>query len=210
MSALILLSAGTVAHTMRADRSGDGGALGLETARIAVEDSAFVDETLDAAFRETLQAREILYRTYGPATGVPVWVFLAYFDRQREGSQVHSPRHCYPGSGWGIEDELVMPAGWRNGNVNALVVNNGVARRLVCYWYQVPDGVIADVFRLKLALMARALRGHPQEAVYGNVSTPIDGDAQGAFEQLVPYVRGAEAEVARLFRQQDEGLAGTQ
>ena len=203
MSALILISAGTVAHTMRADRSGEAGALGLETARIAAVDSTFVDETLDAEFREMLQAREVLYRTYGSGTEVPVWVFLAYFDRQREGSQVHSPRHCYPGSGWGIEDELVMPAGWRDGNVNALVVNNGVARRLVCYWYQVPGGIIADVFRLKLALMARALRGHPQEAVYGNVSVPFDGDPHGAFEQIVPYVRSAEAEVARLFRQQN-------
>jgi len=157
-----------------------------------------------------LQAREVLYRVYASRSEDPVWVFLAYFDRQREGSQVHSPRHCYPGSGWAIEDELVMPAGWRDGDVNALVVNNGVGRRLVCYWYQVPGGVIADVFRLKLALMARALRGHPQEAVYGNVSTPIDGDAQRAFEQIVPYVRSAEAEVARLFRGQNEGLTGTQ
>jgi EpsI family protein len=68
-----------------------------------------VDEALEPQLFDALRAREVLYRTYEPDADEPVWVFAGYFDRQREGSQVHSPRHCYPGSGWNIERETRWP-----------------------------------------------------------------------------------------------------
>jgi EpsI family protein len=117
---------------------------------------------------------------------------------------VHSPRHCYPGSGWAIEQEIEMDASWREGSVHALVVNDGVVRRLVCYWYQTPAGITPDALHLKLALTRQALLRRPQDVVFGNVSTAIEPDLAGAFERVVPYVRDAEQEIVRLYREQDE------
>ncbi len=54
-------------------------------------------EPIDTGFLDLLGAREVSFRTYREGTGQRVWVFMGYFDRQKEGSQVHSPKHCYPG-----------------------------------------------------------------------------------------------------------------
>jgi EpsI family protein len=148
-----------------------------------------------------LRAREVLFRTYDPTADEPVWLFLGYFDRQKEGSQVHSPRHCYPGSGWNIERELQTPAPWRDGVLPALVVSNGTERRLVCFWYQTPAGTVGDVFRLKVALTRRALLRRPQDVVFASVSTPLSADLDHAVERAAAVAREVESEIARLYRE---------
>ncbi len=202
--ASIIAVAGISAHAIRATEPPDRGPLRLEEALVVSTDTTFVDETLESDYRETLQAREVMYRMYAPESSAPVWMLLAYFDQQREGSQVHSPRHCYPGAGWSIEGEIEMPANWRDGSVHALLVSNGVARRLVCYWYQMPGRITPDVLDLKLALTRQAVLRRSQEVVYGNVSTVLENDVAAAYARLAPFVRDAETEIARLYREQDE------
>ena len=177
--------------------------LGLDG--VTVGEGAFVADTLDAQFLDVLRAREVLFRTYDPNTDAPVWLFLGYFDRQKEGSQVHSPRHCYPGSGWTIERELTVSAPWRDGALSTLVVNNGSERRVVCYWYQTPFGIEGDVFRLKLALTRQALMRRPQDVVFASVSTPLSGDVDRATARAAGLAEQVEHEIARLYTQRKAG-----
>jgi EpsI family protein len=195
---------GIAAVAVRSMEPMDPGPLGLEQAVLAGPDSSFVEETLDPDFLDLLRPREILYRTYGEELEAPVWVFLAYFDRQKEGSQVHSPRHCYPGSGWNIEREIEEPLSGGGKPIHGLVVDDGTERRLVCYWYQTPGGIVSDVVPLKLALMRNAILRRPQDVVFANVSTPLDTDAGEAFSRIVPYALAAQSEINRLYREQDE------
>lgn len=185
-------------HALRAAAPEDAGGFGL--ASVAVGDSNYTELTLDADFLDVLRAREVLFRTYNPDADEPVWLFLGYFDRQKEGSQVHSPRHCYPGSGWTIEDEVRVPAAWRDGDLPALVVNNGSERRLVCFWYQTPFGIEDDVFRLKLSLTRQALMRRPQDVVFASVSTPISGNIDSASARALALAHDVEREIARLYQ----------
>jgi EpsI family protein len=184
-------------QAFRAVEPGAGASLGLSGVRVG--ERAYVDETLDPDFLDVLRAREVLFRTYDPDAEEPVWLFLGYFDRQKEGSQVHSPRHCYPGSGWNIEQEIETPAAWREGVLRALVVNNGSERRLVCFWYQTPFGIEDDVFHLKLALTRQALRRRPQDVVFASVSTPLESGLDRAWERAAHVARELEGEIVRLY-----------
>ena len=50
---------------------------------------------------EILKADTTTLRIYdGPSQRF--WLFLAYFNSQEYGSQIHSPKHCLPGGGWQI------------------------------------------------------------------------------------------------------------
>lgn len=203
LAALILAAAGVLAQAIRSTEPPDPGPLHLAD---AAPGAPFADDALEPEFLDLLRPREILYRTYEETSDSPVWVFLAYFDRQKEGSQVHSPRHCYPGSGWSIEEESGGPAPWGR-DVHAIVVSNGRERRLVCYWYQLPRGIVSDVFSLKLSLMRAAVRHHIQDVVFANVSTPIAADREAAFARIAPYAGRAQSEIRRLYRERDEARA---
>ena len=182
-------------------------ALGLAGIGAHGDSSACVDETLDPEFLAALRARETLYRTCGPDSEAPVWVFLGYFDRQKEGSQVHSPRHCYPGSGWNIEAEPRWPAPWGGGEVHSLVVDDGVERRLVLYWYQLETRTESDVLPLKIELTRRAILRGSQDVVFASLSTPTGPALAEAMGRLAPYARDIHLEIDRLYRERDESHA---
>jgi EpsI family protein len=199
-----LALAGLAAHAIRATGPRDAEPLGLSSAALAPDGTAYEDVEFDADFLDALRPREALFRTYDPEADAPVWVFLSYFDRQKEGSQVHSPRHCYPGSGWSIEREFEHPVAWRAGTVHGIVVSNGEEKRLVCYWYQTPAGIVADALPLKFALLRQAVAHGTQDVVFANVSTPMTGDEEAAFARVEPFARAAETQIARLYRERNE------
>jgi EpsI family protein len=181
---------------------------GLELRRLSTDAAgAFTEQTLDREFLDVLRARAVLYRTYTGRQGGPVWVFLGYFDRQKEGSQVHSPRHCYPGSGWNIESEPRWDAPW-GGQVASLVVSDGNERRLVVYWYQLDRATETDVFPLKLELTRRAVLRRSQDVVFASISTPIDGSLDDTMARLVPVVRDIHTGIELLYRERDGRRTG--
>ncbi len=152
----------------------------------------WVDAPMDAAFLDQLGARSVSFRVVREAGDEPVWVFVAYFDHQREGSQVHSPRHCYPGSGWSIVEERRLRGA--AGPVRELVVDDGRRRRLVRFWYRVDGRRTDSVLAIKRAMVLDALRGHATDVVFVRISTPLDGR------------RAARARLERMARRIDAGI----
>lgn len=192
-------------NALRATTPGAASDLGL--GGIAAPDAGpFAEEQLETEFLDVLRAREVLYRIYTGTDGEPVWLFLGYFDRQKEGSQVHSPRHCYPGSGWNIESEPRWPSPWGGEDVASLLVFDGVERRLVLYWYQLRAGTESDVLPLKLEMTRRALMREPQDVVFASISTPTGADIAATMEQIAPLARTIHAEIDRLYRERDAHL----
>ncbi len=194
---LVVLAAALLGNTWRASEPPPAPMLGLKG--IELGEHSFQDEPLDPQFLDVLRAREVTFRAYDDQTR-PIWLFAGYFDRQREGSQVHSPRHCYPGSGWAIVSEAVVPAPWDSTiDVMSLVVSDGSSQRLVYYWYQTPTRVLHSVLSLKLELTRRAALGKRQEVVFARVSTTIDENKQEAV-RLQSIATQLNGEIDRLYQ----------
>jgi EpsI family protein len=188
-------------NALRAARPLTGDALELRRVNTSAA-GAFTERTLDRDFLDVLRARDVLYRIYTGSGGDPVWVFLGYFDQQKEGSQVHSPRHCYPGSGWNIEAEPRWDAPW-GGRVASLVVSDGNERRLVVYWYQLDHATETDVLPLKFELTRRALSRRSQDVVFASISTPVSGSLDQTMTRLVPIVMDIHSGIDGLYRERD-------
>jgi EpsI family protein len=200
VAALLLLAVAGNVLRAAAPRHVPDLALGRVNARAS---GAFSDQALNPEFLDVLRARDVLYRIYTADNGDPVWVFLGYFDRQKEGSQVHSPRHCYPGSGWNIEAEPRWDAPWGDGQVASLVVNDGTERRLVLYWYQMDRITEPDVLPLKIEMTRRAVLRRPQDVVFASISMPAGANLAETMAHLSPLAREIHAEIERLYRERD-------
>ena len=157
---------------------------------------------MDARFLELLSAESVSFRSFQARDAETVWVFLGYFARQKPGSQVHSPRHCYPGSGWGIESEGHVAAPW-GGRTPSLVVSDGTERRMVMYWYQTPGSIVDGVFELKRHLTARVLSGKAPEVVFARVSTRAGGNPTAAAERLRSFAGSVEQQVSALYAERE-------
>lgn len=193
--ALILL--GAAGNYLRFSVPPAAGSLGIDGYRIG--DAGFEVEPIDERFLDLLGAREVSFRTYVSGGKERVWVFLGYFDRQKEGSQVHSPKHCYPGSGWAIIAEDDVPSPWGEGRVKRLRVSDGASERLVYYWFQSAERVVNNVFELKYYLTRQALLRHPQDVVFARVSTEVESGTETAEELLKEYSLRVEQSISELY-----------
>jgi EpsI family protein len=140
--------------------------------------------------REQLGSDALLLRAYRHHDGPPVWLYVDYHRVQRLGATVHSPRVCYPGSGWSVEmaDVSVLypeggrPACW-------LDLRRRDERMLAVYWYESRWGVAARETTLKLHVARSALARRESDVVLYRASTPVlDGDEDAARGRLLDFV----------------------
>ena len=105
---------------------------------------------------------DYINRQYFHAASVPVGVYIGYYASQRQGDTIHSPQNCLPGAGWrpvetGIAD---LQASGRTVRVNQFVIQKGLDRQVVLYWYQGRGRVVANEYQNKALLMLDAARLH--------------------------------------------------
>ena len=96
---------------------------------------------------------EYVVRSYARDDAV-VGLYVGFYASQRQGDTIHSPLNCLPGAGWvPIEQARTVvpvrntPGGAaRNIEVNRFVIEKGLDREVVYYWYQSRDRVVASEY----------------------------------------------------------------
>jgi EpsI family protein len=124
-------------------------------------------------------------REYMKGATIPVGLYVGYYASQRQGDTIHSPQNCLPGAGWGpVETGIAdLQVGGRTVRVNQFVIQKGLDRQLVLYWYQGRGRVVANEYTNKALLMLDAARLHRTNGGLVRLITPIEttaGDAKAA------------------------------
>jgi exosortase D (VPLPA-CTERM-specific) len=97
-----------------------------------------------------------------PESGGNVNFYSAYYQSQRKGVSVHSPKGCIPGDGWQITQfgQNDIPDIMLEGNpieVNRAVIQKGSSRQLVYYWFQQRGRSITNEYLVKWYLFYDAI-----------------------------------------------------
>ena len=97
-----------------------------------------------------------------PDSAFPVNFYSAYYQSQREGASVHSPKACIPGDGWQITEfgQRELPDFKLDGNalkINRAIIEKGENRQLVYYWFQQRGRTITNEYLVKWYLFYDAI-----------------------------------------------------
>ena len=132
---------------------------------------------------------DYINREYVTASAVPVGVYIGYYASQRQGDTIHSPQNCLPGAGWRpVEGGVAsVEAGGRTVQVNQFVIQKGLDRQLVFYWYQGRGRVVANEYRNKALLMFDAARLHRTNGGLVRLIAPITSTADTAKTALSSF-----------------------
>ena len=157
------------------------------------------DPPFDSRTLAVLGADDYLARTYfrsinrGARAGsgrYGVGLYLGYYRSQRQGDTIHSPLNCLPGSGWEpvSKSTLRISVTPRPGapaldvDVNRFVIEKGLERDVVLYWYQSHGRVVASEYVSKLFLVRDAVLLNRSDGALVRVIAPVpqrenDGEA---------------------------------
>jgi len=137
------------------------------------------DLPLDQDVLNLIAVDDYVNRFYQNPDQPPVLLYIGYYKSQRTGQTIHSPKNCLPGAGWepvesGFMD-LTAPDGSR-ARVNSYVIEKGLHRQIVLYWYKSHGRIIASEYWGKIYMVSDALKLNRTDAALVRVITPIVGD----------------------------------
>jgi exosortase D (VPLPA-CTERM-specific) len=122
-------------------------------------------QTMEGVYQEALNFDDYLLADYADDRGPPVNLYMAYYNSQRKGEAVHSPRSCLPGGGWQFQSFEQRSLGGVSVDgvplrVNRAVIELGTQRQLVYYWFQQRGRVVTNEFVVKWYLLWDSLTRH--------------------------------------------------
>ena len=150
-------------------------------------------QELDPATQKVLGASDYVNATYftqGEAGAVNV--FAAWYQKQTEGSGIHSPAVCLPVGGWEVSDiepvQISIPGTvYDTFMVNRAVIQKGGSRQLVYYWFEQRGQRMTNDYLAKVSV------------VWDSLTT---GRSDGALVRFVTEIRPSETEDQAALRMQ--------
>ena len=139
------------------------------------------DVVIDDDSLRVLNADDYVSRSYATPAGTAD-LFIAYYGSQRQGETMHSPLNCLPATGWEpvSAQEISIDARPAAVSANRVVIQKGLDRQLVIYWYQSHGRTIASEYASKAYLVLDSIRLHRSDAALVRIVTPADGDASAS------------------------------
>jgi EpsI family protein len=151
-----------------------------------------IDLPLEPRIVQVLGVSNYLNRAYQSPGNVPVFLYVGYYKSQRTGVSIHSPKNCLPGAGWEPVTSGQVTLTLRNGEratVNEYIVQNGLRRRFVLYWYQSHGRIIASEYRGKVYMVLDALRLNRTDSALVRISAPIVMHEQSSRDQVLAFAQ---------------------
>jgi len=139
---------------------------------------------LSEAVLKELQVNSYISRDYRDKDGYNLSLYLGYYEEQREGAMIHSPKHCMPGSGWNPTESSVVPVSipgpdlYGKVKVNRIVFQKGMDKLIMYYWYQGRNRVVANEYIDRFYLILDAMIKHRSEGALVRVTGSWDGGGE--------------------------------
>lgn len=148
-------------------------------------------QLLDPSIEQVLGADDYHGAVFSSADQrAPVDLFIAYYERQTEGSGIHSPEVCIPAGGWemsrierrelriaGDGAETMLP-------VNRAIIQKGLSQQLVYYWFEGRGRRMTNDYVAKaMTLVDAVARGRTDGALVRVITPIIPGEPEGAADE---------------------------
>jgi len=121
--------------------------------------------------------------------------YTAWYEEQRKGTSIHSPKTCLPGGGWVIQSHTIKPiesidAYGKPLNVNRVVMQMGEHQQLVYYWFQGRGRNITNEYLAKWYIFWDSLTRNRTDGALVRLVTyvPEGSDIAIAEQRLTDYL----------------------
>ena len=146
------------------------------------------DEQFDNQTLAVLRSSDYLLRNYRGADGRVMNFYVGYYASQRDGATYHSPLNCLPGAGWVMNDAgtiTITPEGRAPFVANRYLIQNGLHKELLVYWYQGRGRAVASEYWGKVYTVVDSVRKRRSDGAMVRIMTPVDGSESKALQAAV-------------------------
>lgn len=140
---------------------------------------------------DNLKPTDYLMRTYKNERGEMVSLYVGYHGGGKESGEIHSPKHCLPGSGWlesSSQKMVITVDGGLIRHVQA-VYQKGMSRDMFFYWFQVMGKTLDNEYALKLHEIINSALYRRRDAAFIRISVPFETDEESAWRRGEAFIK---------------------
>lgn len=151
------------------------------------EERPFQDRIVQA-----LAVDDYVNRLYKDEAGRPVALYVGFYGSQRTGDTIHSPKNCLPGAGWQPVRAARLRVALDGGapvEINEYLIEKGLERQLVLYWYQARGRVVASEYAGKVWLVVDAITRNRTDGALVRLVAPVAEGEEEVRARLLRFAR---------------------
>ncbi len=142
---------------------------------------------LDEKVYNILGVEDYILANYRSPGNDIVNLYVGYYQSQKEGDIIHSPKNCMPGAGWNITETAIETIQFPN-NIDTpvlkLVLMKGSQKQLVLYWFQSRGRIIASEYAQKLWLVYDSIVKNRTDGSFVRLIAPVSKDEETTLTTL--------------------------
>jgi len=113
--------------------------------------------------------------------------------RRITGKQVHSPRQCLPGAGWGILEQKIYPLKLKDHNpaevpINYYLMGYGNKREVYLWWYHGRGRIYANEYLNKLYIVWDAMTMGRTDGALMRINMAVKKDEDDTLNKELEFV----------------------
>lgn len=143
--------------------------------------------SLDPEVYNILGVEDYIFADYQNASGEIINLYVGFYQSQKEGDIIHSPRNCMPGAGWNIIETSIEPVKGFHGrsmNVIRLLLEKGGEKQVVLYWFQSRGRIISSEYMQKIWLVVDSITKQRTDGSFVRLISPVNGEEENTLERL--------------------------
>jgi len=146
---------------------------------LVINERDFYPDVLQDNFLAILDPHDYIIGDYIGNSKVPINLYMAYYESQREGSLVHSPSECLPAGGWTVlSEEVISLAQFAlEGHAIRSVIEKDGHSLLVYYWINHQNKNYTKTTDVYLSLIKRMLLDGRTDGTLVRLIIPITEDS---------------------------------
>ena len=144
---------------------------------------------------EVLKVTDYMMRLYAPTDAArgqaSLFLYVGYYESQRTGATYHSPKNCLPGAGWQFVDTAQVSTLVPGGTVitiNRAIIQKGLDKQLMLYWYQDRGRVISSEYWAKGYMVWDAMTMNRTDGALVRISVPVRTTMDAADRDALAFV----------------------
>jgi len=158
------------------------------------------EQALEKVYLDQLKLSNYFMASYArPNDTAPVDLYIAYYESQRKGAAVHSPKACLPGGGWDMVefDQVRISDVGPNGEplrVNRALIKLGDSEQLVYYWFHQRERNITNEYLVKWFIFWDALTRNRTDGSLIRLVTPVlaSEGVSAADERIITLIKDTD------------------
>ena len=152
-----------------------------------------IPDKFDARIYQALGVDDSFLANYRSPEASGVQLYIGFYQSQREGDLIHSPKNCMPGAGWNIVETSIetldgVAESTKKTNVIKLVLQNGIQKQVVLYWFQSRGRIISSEYMQKIYLVVDSIMRHRTDGSFVRLIAPVsNNDEDNALSTLKDF-----------------------